>query len=79
MRWHPEVPPEDFSFLDAAIAVDGAIYQALVYRPHPETKPAHHQPDTVVELLAPPIPDIVPGRIVSIRVDRDQGGFDLAG
>ena len=53
VAWHPEDPPEDFSFLDAAIRIPGGRWiEAVVYHPHPETKPRHLQPPEVLEILA---------------------------
>jgi hypothetical protein len=75
VRWHPDVAAEDFSFLDARISAGGETHDALVYRPHPETKPDHPQPPTVVEVLAPPIPDLALGQIASVWVDPTQGSL----
>lgn len=79
VRWHPDAPAEDFSFLDARIAAAGDVHDALVYWPHPETKPDHHQPETVVEVLARPIGGLQVGDRVSVFVERSQGGFALHG
>lgn len=78
LTWHPAVPPETFSFFDARIAVDGQLHHAFVYRPHPETKPDHHQPDDVVEILAGPIEGLEPGASISVWVDPTQAGFAVA-
>ena len=51
--WHPTEPAEDFSFFDAAIRKEnGGWVPALIYHPHPETKPAHFQPPDLIEVLA---------------------------
>lgn len=55
VAWHPTEPAEDFSFFAAAIrrADSGAAWvRALIYHPHPETKPAHWQPPALLEVLA---------------------------
>ena len=49
--WWPEIPPEDFSFQVCRLGVGGRVYEGLVYYPHPETKPAHEQRRSVVEVL----------------------------
>ena len=49
LKWHPDRPAETFSFFDCTI--DGI--PALIYHPHPETKPEHFQSPTVLEILAP--------------------------
>lgn len=79
VRWHPDAPAEDFSFLDARIAAAGEVHDALVYRPHPETKPDHHQPDGVVELLAPPIDGLAVGDVVGVFVEPSQGRLVVNG
>ena len=40
--------------------------------PHPETKPMHHQPSTVVELLLPHLPGLTPGETLTLQVDPRQ-------
>lgn len=67
--WHPTEPPEDFSFVAVDLVVDGHAHQALVYLPHPDTKPDHVQPDDVVEVLAPFVPDLAVGDRVVLRFD----------
>lgn len=78
VRWHAEVPPEDFSFLDALLAAHGAVHDAIVYVPHAETKPDHHQPPTVAEVLAPHIEGLATGDLVSLFVEPAQGRLVLA-
>lgn len=75
VAWHPDVPPETFSFFDARIATADVVHEGLVYRPHPETKPGHPQPATVVEMVAPPIEGLQQGQPVSMWVDPRQGRF----
>lgn len=53
VRWHPDVPPEDFSFYAVTIEHEGTRSHGYLYRPHPETKPDHQQPDDVIELICP--------------------------
>ncbi len=57
IKWHPSMPAEDFSFAKALIAFGERRVQGLVYYPHPETKLAYVDPtpNTLIELLAPPI------------------------
>lgn len=49
--WWGEIPPEDFSFQVCRLGVGEVLYKGLVYYPHPETKPAHEQRPSVVEVL----------------------------
>ena len=77
VRWHPDAPPEDFSFLDARLAARGEVHDGLIYLPHLETKPDHLQPPNVVEVLAPRIDGLAPGDRVSVWIDPDEGRFAL--
>jgi hypothetical protein len=73
VKWHPTAPAEDFSFFDCRIQVgDSALAQGLVYYPHPETKPEHFQPPDVLEILAPPIPNIAYGAPVVLELLEEQ-------
>ena len=72
VRWHPEDPPETFSFFDAQLRHDGHIVDALVYRPHPQTKPTHFQADDILELLAPFVPGLGYGIAVDLATDPSQ-------
>lgn len=47
-----------------ALRVGGAVHDGLWYSPHPETKPAHFQRPTVVELLMPWIAGLAPDAAV---------------
>jgi hypothetical protein len=68
LDWTPHLPPETFSFLACVVEVDGNRHDAMIYQPHPETKTDHHQPDNVVEVLAPPL-GALEGRSVVLEVD----------
>lgn len=52
LRWFGELE-ERFLLTPIALRHAGAVHQGLWYYPHPETKPAHIQRPTVVELLLP--------------------------
>jgi hypothetical protein len=72
LRWTDRHPPETFSFwrcqLRRAAAPDGPV-AALIYYPHPDTKRAHHQPEGLLELLAPPLGPVQPGERFALGVD----------
>ena len=70
--WTDVHPPETFSFVECTVTRDGAAVDGLVYHPHPETKPMHHQPSTVVELLLPHLPGLTPGETLTLQVDPRQ-------
>jgi hypothetical protein len=53
VRWHLTEPAEDFSFAGCRLHAGGEVVDALVYRPHPETKPEHFQSPDTIELMAP--------------------------
>ena len=54
VKWHPTEPAEDFSFFPCRIREPETddFVEALIYFPHPETKPEHEQPEDVLEVLA---------------------------
>lgn len=74
IQWHPDCPPEDFSFFDCEIAVIGgkAPISALIYYPHPETKPEHFQAASILEVLAPKLPDLHYGQVIEITPAPEQ-------
>lgn len=72
VEWTQVHPPETFSFVECTVTRDGAAVDGLVYHPHPETKPMHHQPSTVVELLLPHLPGLGPGETLTLQVDPRQ-------
>ena len=68
VRWHPTEPAEDFSFAACRLLVSGRVVDALVYRPHPETKPEHFQAPHVLEVLAPRIGGLAYGDAVTFEI-----------
>lgn len=72
LRWHPTEPAEDFSFFDCTL--NGR--EALIYYPHPETKPEHEQPDDVLELWVREfVPGLSYGDRVELTVSEEQMRF----
>jgi hypothetical protein len=71
LRWTDRHPPETFSFWRCQLRPPGeaVAVEALIYHPHPETKRAHHQPDGLLELLAPPLGPLPPGCRLALGVD----------
>jgi len=66
VQWAMHAPPEDFSFKRCRLnGVD-----ALIYYPHPDTKPDHHQSPDVVEVLAPKMETIVYGSKVVLEIPK---------
>lgn len=73
VKWHPTEPPEDFSFFDCrVIAGDGVEREGLIYYPHPDTKPAHVQPDDVLEVLTSRIAGIDYGQEIWLELPQAQ-------
>jgi len=80
MEWTDRHPPETFSFWHCRLRVAGepasadpahlaAGLAALIYYPHPETKRAHHQAPSCLEVLARWIPGLHPGMELELGVD----------
>lgn len=76
VAWTDVHGPETFSFVECTVRRDGRTVAGLVYVPHPETKPMHHQPSTVIELLLPRLPELATGEVLEVAVHADQA--DLA-
>ncbi|RBP44232.1 hypothetical protein DES53_10451 [Roseimicrobium gellanilyticum] len=73
VKWHPTEPAEDFSFFDCNLHLSGCEpVPALIYYPHPETKPEHFQPDDLLEVLAPFIKGISYGMRLVLEVPEEQ-------
>ena len=70
--WSASIPPETFSFCRCRIRCGADEEEGLVYYPHPETKPGHFQSPSIVEVLAPWLPGVGPGRTVVLMVRRDE-------
>ena len=74
LLWTDLHPPETFSFwrcrLRRCSQSSGQAVDALVYYPHPETKRAHHQRPSLLEVLAPPLGPVVVADRFAIELDR---------
>ncbi|MEM8953792.1 MAG: hypothetical protein AAGD22_06555 [Verrucomicrobiota bacterium] len=72
--WTPDFPPEDFSFFDCQLKPPHArsYVEALVYYPHPDTKPDYHQSPSTIEVLAPKLPDVTYGDTFALRLSPHQ-------
>jgi hypothetical protein len=71
--WTDRHPPETFSFWRCRLRRCGNLptepLQALLYVPHPETKRAHHQRPSLLELLAPPLGPVHAGERFALELD----------
>ena len=74
VKWHPETATEDFSFFNCRVRTgdDAEYIDALVYRPHPETKPEHFQDPSVLEIIAPRMEGIAYGMKVGLELPAEQ-------
>ncbi|WP_084342857.1 hypothetical protein [Janibacter corallicola] len=76
VAWTDVHGPETFSFIEATVSRAGREHEGLVYLPHPETKPMHHQPGTVVELLLPRLDGLVAGEVLCLEVRERQAHME---
>jgi hypothetical protein len=58
VEWTDKHPPEHFSFSRCRVVFDDTEYEGWVYYPDPATKKAHFQDPSVIEIIAPFIPNI---------------------
>ncbi len=72
LLWTEHHPPETFSFWRIQLRSTGSrAVEGWIYRPHPETKQRHWQPESMLELLAPPLAGVASGDRISIH-DREN-------
>jgi CTP-dependent riboflavin kinase len=72
VHWAEGFPPEDFSFTPCQIIYQNQSFESLVYYPHPETKIGHFQNPSIVEVIAPLIPDLKYGDRITLRINTDE-------
>lgn len=79
VKWATCLPPENFSFYRCSIRLleEEDFTEALVYWPHPSTKPEFHQDPHVLEILAPRIPSAHYGKEMEIRGNSSSLSFFL--
>lgn len=72
VAWASAVPPETFSFIRCCLFYEARYHAALIYYPHPETKPHTNAHDHhVLELLAPSVGPVASGDPASIICRSD--------
>ena len=79
VAWTSVHPSETFSFVECTVRRGEQVHEGLVYWPHPETKPMHHQPATVIELLLPRLPVLAVGETLEIEVADGQAQLVTSG
>jgi hypothetical protein len=67
VRWTHLHPPETFSFVAIQVEWQGAWHAGWLYYPSPETKAAHFQNSSVMELIFPKLRDLQTGDMLSLR------------
>lgn len=76
LKWHPEDPAEDFSFIDVVVhRGEASPVSGWIYFPHPETKPTHFQKSDVLELLLPWTEGLDYGTQIELEVPPEQMVF----
>jgi len=72
VEWTDLHPPEHFSFSHCRVLFGGALYEGWVYYPHPETKKRNFQNPSLLEVIAPHIPDIRYGDRLEVQVHPER-------
>ncbi len=72
LQWHPNFPPETFSFSPCYIEHRQQRYDGLIYYPHPETKLGHFQAPATLEVLAPFILNLAYGDRLELSLHRAE-------
>jgi hypothetical protein len=67
LEWTQLHPPETFSFVRVQLVWRKQQTAAWLYRPHPETKAAHHQAPSVMEIIAPRLDGLEYGDAVGLE------------
>ena len=75
LKWHSEMPEENFKFYRCHILYQRFSYSALIYQPQKTTKVEHFQPDNQLELLAPFIQGIGYGDKLLLQTHKDALTF----
>jgi hypothetical protein len=72
------MPAENFSFFPCFFELLGQQrVNALVYWPHPSTKPSFHQDPSVLEFLAPWIDGVNNGQKIEVFAESENINFQL--
>lgn len=70
VKWHADIPAEDFKFARCRIIAHDKCYCALIYQPQVNTKIAHFQQANELELLAPFIKHVNYGDILLLDISN---------
>lgn len=72
VQWYANSPAEHFSFSPCQVTYQNQTYFAWIYHPHPETKPAHFQDPSTLEIIAPFIPEITYGVTLDLKINSRE-------
>ena len=72
VKWIENYPTEDFSFSRCQVKFADIQYPGFIYYPHPETKIAHFQNPSILEILAPFISGIQYGSCLEIMINPKE-------
>ncbi|MDJ0842990.1 hypothetical protein [Crocosphaera sp.] len=75
VQWNPHSPAETFSFSYCQILYRNLEYTGFIYYPHPETKPAHFQDDSTLEILTQSLNGVDYGH--SIKLNLNPAEIDI--
>lgn len=75
INWSKYIPPENFFFFDVALLFKEKKFNGLIYMPDPETKTDHHQINTMLEVMMPPIEGIEKGVVVKLKIAEECISF----
>ncbi|MDY6835078.1 MAG: hypothetical protein SVY53_09810 [Chloroflexota bacterium] len=70
--WFNKDYPETFSFSECILDRGIAKVKSLLYYPHPETKPAHYQDESTIEVLAPFIKGLQYGHSITLLLNPNE-------
>ena len=77
VKWTDLHPPETFSFVPCEITHRTATVKGWLYYPHPETKAAHWQDASVMEIIAPRLDGLGYGEQIDLRFPDGSLRIDL--
>jgi hypothetical protein len=72
VEWTDLHPPETFSFSRCKVIFNGKEYTGLVYYPHPETKKAHFQNQSLIEVISYEIAGIKYGDALELEINPQE-------
>jgi len=70
VKWHQNMPAENFKFSRCRISTQFKSYSALIYQPQILTKSEHMHPMNQLEILAPFIEDIHYGDLLTLEISN---------